>query len=722
MIRIDDLTAKVAAYAPEDADLGIISKAYVYSARLHRDKFSPSGNLVLQHALEVSGILADFRLDIPCIVAGLLYDVVAEELAAAEAIREMVGADVAELVVELAGLSQANFHGTAAARAEHMRQMILASTRDLRVILILLADRLQMLRSAQGLDDKAKTAVARETLAIYAPITHRLGVHFFKAELEDLAFHILEPESYEALNGQVNQRISESRTRIDQINQELTELLEIHGIQGEVLGRGKNLYSIYFKMQRDKVGLESIYDILGSRIILDAKEDCYKMLGLIHAAYTPLPGKFKDYIALPKPNGYQSLHTCIYGAAGDIIEIQIRTREMNDQAEMGVAAHFIYKAGELADEKELADVSWFRRLLENLSDGQDPQLSMDMLEHELESDQIFVFTPAGEVIKLPTGATPIDFAYAIHSQVGHHCTGARMNGRMISIRTPLENGSRVEIITSGKQSPNKDWLGYAVSSKALARIRNHLRTQDRGEAIRLGRAKLARETRRLVKKPEELLKLEPFVEWMHRHGLSTMDDTFAAVGSDRVNLKTVLQKVFPDSVDSPPSAVPLPPTARRNRTARRKPKRIQLVSISGMNDLMVRFAKCCAPVYGVPIKGIITRGRGISIHQPDCHNLTEQLYQERRVVDVQWVENSGKLKPVSLAVRATTSMQDLISLVDRLEEEEDAAITPGRIIARQGVYTQHLTLMVSSSKQLEKILSRLNAMEGISAERNLESA
>jgi GTP pyrophosphokinase len=339
-----------------------------------------------------------------------------------------------------------------------------------------------------------------------------------------------------------------------------------------------------------------------------------------------------------------------------------------------------------------------------------------MLELELESDQIFVFTHAGEVIKLPTGATPIDFAYAIHSQVGHRCTGARMNGRMISIRTPLENGARVEIITSSKQAPNKDWLGYAVSSKALTRIRNHLRTLERGEAIRLGREKMLRETRRHVKKPEQLLKLEPFVQWMQRHGMNTLDDAFAAVGANRVNMKAMLRKIFPESGESSASA---PPPARR---ARIKRKRLQLVSISGMDDLMVRFAKCCAPVYGDSIEGIITRGRGISIHRPDCHNLTEQLYKQRRVVEVQWVDNSDGLKPVSLAVRATTSMQELISLVDRLEEEEDAPITPGRITARRGVYTQHLTLMVGSSKQLDKILSRLNAMEGISAERNRESA
>ncbi len=721
MIRIDDLIAKVAGYAPDGADLGIISKAYVYSARLHKDKFSPSGKLVLQHALEMSNILADFRLDIPCIVAGLLHDVLAEELADPASIREMVGGDVAGLVEELSGLSRASFRGSVATRAEHMRQMILASTRDLRVILILLADRLQVLRTAAALEAQERAGVARETLAIYGPIAQRLGVHFFKAELEDRAFHILEPKAYKALDRSVEKRVSASMARIVQINDELRSLLDLHGMRGEVLGRTKNLYSIHHKMRRDKVGLDRIYDLLATRILLEKQEDCYRALGLIHATYSPLPGKFKDYIALPKPNGYQSLHTCVFGPAGDIIEIQIRTEEMNRQAEMGVAAHFIYKDGALADERELADVSWFRRLLGNLRDGQDPQESIELLTQELESDQIFVFTPAGEVIKLPKGATPIDFAYAIHSEVGHHCSGAKMNKRMISIRTALENGTVVEIITSSRQSPNKDWLNHAVSTKALGRIRNHLRNEERKEAVRLGKTKLLREIRRLVKKPEELLKLDGFVEWMHRHGLNSLEDLYGAVGAERVNLREALEKAFPAQAETVQAPSPRP-AAPRPRKARRKHSATQLVSIAGLDNLVVRFAKCCAPVYGDPVKGIITRGRGISIHRPDCHNFTEQVYRERRVVDVEWVKQSADMSPVTLAVRATTSMKDLIRLVDELEETEGAPVTPGRINAKQGVYTQVLTLMVGSTKQLEGILSRLNAREGISAERILESA
>ena len=720
MFRIDDLIAKVAAYAPPGAELGIISKAYVYSARLHRDRFSATGTPVLQHSLEVSNLLAEFRLDIPCIIAGLLHDVLEEGLAEPTAVREMVGDDVAGLVEELSHLSRASFHGSAAARAEHMRQMILASTRDLRVILILLADRLQVLRSAETLPEAEKQAIGRETLAIYGPIAHRLGIHFFKAELEDRAFRIVEPEAYAQLQKAVEKRVSERVDAIDQINRELTDLMEIQGLRGEVLGRTKNLYSIQAKMRRAKLELDQIYDLLAARIIVEKKEDCYKMLGLIHAAYNPLPGKFKDYIALPKPNGYQSLHTCVFGSSGDLVEIQIRTQSMHRQAEMGVAAHYVYKDGELADERELADVGWFRRLLENLSEGQDPQKSMDRLTQELETDQVFVFTPAGEVIKLAKGATPIDFAYAIHTEVGHHCSGAKVDGKMISIRTPLENGSVIEIVTNAKQSPNKDWLNYATSSKALARIRSFLRAKEREEAIARGRDKVLRETRRIAKKPEDLLKLEPFREWMNRNTLAGLDELFAAAGAERINLKEALEKLFPVPGGEPQPKKVAPATpARKKRKAR---SAMELVSIAGMENLMVRFAKCCAPVYGDEIKGIITRGRGISVHHPGCHNLTGQLIREGRVVDAGWVASDRELHPVTLAVRATTSMKDLIALVDKLEEEGGALITPGRIVSRRGIYTQHLTLMVGDSRQLNKIISRLNARKGISAELTLETA
>jgi GTP pyrophosphokinase len=718
MFRLDDLTAKVSAYIPDAAELALLQKAYVYSATLHRRAFTAAGRPALQHALEVSGILADMKLDVACVVAGLLHDVLQESLADAAALREVVGEDVARLVEEVSALSRAQFHGTEASRAEHMRQMILASTRDLRVILLLLASRLQTLRALGEADSEIRTALARETLAIYAPIAHRLGIQYFKAEMEDLAFAILDPAGHAELKAGVEARIRARSTPLEQINAELRALLEQHGIRVEVTGRAKHLYSVHQKMVKSKVGLERIYDLLATRIIVKDLDECYKVLGLIHAHYTPIPGRFKDYIALPKANGYQSLHTSVFAPSGEILEIQIRTERMHREAELGIAAHFTYKDGSAQDARELASVSWFRTLLENLEAGKDPRESMELLSRDLNPDEIFVFTPAGEVIKLPARATPIDFAYAVHSEVGHHCTAAKVDGKIVSLRTPLKNGSVVEILTSAKQAPNEDWLKYAVSSKALGKIRAYLRNQERAEALRLGKEIFLKEAKRVTRKPEDLFRHEAFREWMQKNNLHNPDEVYVAEGFGHISLKTALERLFPPEEKSPAerpaSSKPAPPKKAPRRAGR------DLI-IAGMENLMVRFAKCCSPVHGDPLVGLITRGRGVSVHHRDCAALGRQVYHENRVVEVRWADEVSAQRPVTLAIQATTSMKHLLSVIPLLEEE-GTPVTSGHIKARQGVYTQHLTLLVNDSRQLKRILQRLNAIAGIRAERVLESA
>jgi GTP pyrophosphokinase len=740
MIRIDDLTAKVAAYIPDTGDVALLNKAYVYSATLHRRTFTPAGRPALQHALEVSSILADMKLDVACLVAGLLHDVLQESLADPAALREAVGEDVARLVEEVSALSRASFHGTEASRAEHMRQMILASTRDLRVILLLLASRLQTLRSLGEADLETRTALARETLVIYAPIAHRLGIQYLKAEMEDLAFAILDPPAFAELKAAVEARIRARSAPIEQINTELRALLEQQGIRAEVVGRAKHLYSIHHKMLKNKIGLDRIYDILATRIIVKDPDECYKVLGLIHANFTPIPGRFKDYIALPKANGYQSLHTSVFAASGDILEIQIRTEKMHREAELGIAAHFSYKDGSAQDARELASVSWFRTLLENLEVGKDPRESMDLLSRDLSPDEIFLFTPQGEVVKLPAKATPIDFAYAVHSEVGNHCTGAKMDGKIVSLRTPLRNGSVVEILTSAKQVPNEDWLKFAVSSKALGKIRTYLRNQERAEALRLGREIFLKEGKRVLRKPEDLFRHDAFRDWMQKNNLHNPDEVYVAEGFGHINLRVTLERLFPPEEKSPAErgagarpAVGRPGVAKPGsakaglakqgpagkQTARRT-ARNDLV-VAGIENLMVRFAKCCAPVHGDPLLGIITRGRGVSVHHRDCAALARQVYHELRVVDAQWADEAGAQRPVTLAIRATTSMKHLLSVIPLLEEE-GTPVTSGHITAKQGVYTQQLTLLVEDSRQLKRILQRLNAIAGIRAERVLESA
>ena len=670
MIRIDDLIATVSEFIPKETDSGLIGKAYVYSATLHRDQFFPGGGTYLQHALEVSYILAEMRLDLVCIVAGLLHDVLDEELTGAGELRATVGEDAAALIEELSKLSKASYRGSEESRAEHMRQMILASTKDLRVILILLADRLQLLRNQEQLQPDDRTALARETLHIYSPIAHRLGIFYFLAEMEDLAFRILLPQEAEELHQAVESRVAERRQQIERFNNEINNLFQIHGMKGEVNGRTKHLYSIHQKLQKNRIGLEQVYDLLATRIVMENNADCYRVLGLVHATYTPLPGRFKDYIALPKDNGYRSLHTTVFGSDGEIVEIQIRTREMHRQAELGIAAHFIYKNGSAADPRELADLQWFRGVLEHMEAGKNPRETMELLQRDLVPDEIFVFTPAGEVIKLPARATAIDFAYAIHSDIGNRCVGAKVDGRMIPIREPLPNGSVVEIITSNRGVPHDDWLKSAETSEALSQIRAFLRQEEQAKTLEVGREQCRREAKRLGIKMDALLAMEEVKDWMHCHSLRTEEALYTAQGEGQVRIQDALEKV--SAPDSPHKADKKPAASRR-----KAPPMEKQVRISGMAGLMVRFARCCIPQYGDPLVGIITRGQGVSIHRTRCKNLNRVKNRDERLVEVEWVGEEALKEKVTLVVKSRRSMKPLPLVTDTLEEEEDTSLQSG---------------------------------------------
>jgi GTP pyrophosphokinase len=724
MISIDQLTAKVAAYLPGETDLQRLRRAIQFSEALHRGRASPDGAPEIQRALEVTSILADMRLDPVCLIAGLLYDALPEHLAQPAELRAAVGSAAVELLEELAKLGRANYHGTEQSRAEHMRQMILVSTRDLRVILIRLADRLRLMRaigeSRKPTAPGESSAIARETLAIYSPIAHRLGIHYLLAELEDRAFSILEPETAHELQQAVDARLAARREHLDEINTTLRALLARHGIPGEVIGRTKHLHSIHQKLRRTQGSLDEIYDLEASRIIVGTTEECYRLLGLIHAEFTPLPGRFKDYIALPKANGYRSLHTTVFGRQGDLFEIQIRTREMHWAAELGVAAHFIYKDGARPDPRELAQVAWFRGLLENLEAGQDPVESMELLARDLRPQEIFLFTPKGEVIKLPSNATAIDFAYAIHTDVGHRCVGAKLNGRMIPIRSVLENGGVVEIITSHRAGPRKDWLKFAVTSKAVTRIRAYLRQKERAEAIRAGRERCQREARRFGRKLEELLQWGPFKEWLSRQGYHSPDDWYAAEGLGKVSLAEALAKLLPER-----------PALKPRRTIRVTPTPAvgggtpARVVVSGISDLALRLARCCSPRPGDPLQGIVTRAHGVSIHHRDCGNVRRVRLQTGRLVDAWW-SGPGAIRPerraIQLVVSADKSRKGLARVV-RLLEREGAPIEAAAVVSSDGSReVERLTVRVGDDAQAARILQRLNAMTGVRAVRELESA
>jgi len=498
----------------------------------------------------------------------------------------------------------------------------------------------------------------------------------------------------------------------------LEDALKEAGIAVEVTGRPKHLWSIHRKIQQRGKPFEEIYDLMAIRVITDTVQNCYAALGLIHSNWTPIQERFHDYVATPKSNMYRSIHTTVFGPGGRRYEIQIRTQEMHRAAEMGIAAHYLYKDGTPADERELASVTWFRQLLEHMESGRDPREAMELLARDLKVEQVFLFTPRGEVIKLPLNATALDFAYAIHTDLGHRCIGAKVDGRMVSIRTPLKNGSVVEILTSSRQSPHKDWLNIAVSSKALTRIRSYLRHQDREEAVRAGRERAEREARRLGRKLDDLLRLPELETWMRRHNLPSADDLFAAEGIGRIRLRTVLEGLHPEWKSAAEQPRLAPPRRAALPVAGRP---VGQVRVAGLDNIMVRFAKCCSAVHGDPLTGVITRGRGVSIHHRDCPNLGRHVFHHSQVVDAEWVETGRTQRPVTLVITAATSIRHLMDLTGSLEEE-GMQIASGRIDSAKGLYTQHLTLMVSDSGQIDRVLQRLNATEGIRASRALDSA
>jgi len=717
MNRLQDLMQKARAYLPADSPLERIEQAYQFSAQLLQAQSKIPAAPALAHGLEISHIMCDLQLDLSCMVAGLLHGAL-EGFPPNPALRETMGPEVTALVEELAKLSRAAFHSSEDSRASHMREMILSTTRDIRVILILLAARLHLMRVLAQRPPSERHAIARETLLIYAPIAHRLGIHSIKAELEDLAFLELEPQAHHTLKAQLEQKLSQYRQGIDHINAQLQRLLAENGMQGEVLGRTKHLYSIHQKLTRNQCELDQLYDLLACRIILESKEDCYRALGLIHAAFTPMPGRFKDYIALPKPNGYQSLHSTVVAQEGLILEIQLRTRAMHQQADLGIAAHFSYKDGRPVDSREIQNLAWFRSLLENLAPGKSPKEMLELVDRDLSPEEMFLFTPTGEVIKLPAMATPIDFAYAVHTQVGNHCMGARQNGRMIPIRAPLTDGAVVEILTSPRQQPHKDWLKFARTSKALSRIRVYLSQQEKQEAVRLGRDMLAREAKHKGLKVEEIMENAAFKDWMQHHNYPQPEEFFAAVGFGRVVPAEVLDKLFPG-------------TGRPLRVVEKGGQRLKppkaasglkpQVRVAGMSNMVLRFAQCCRPVYGDPIRGIITRGRGMSIHHADCPNLARENHNPDRLLDADWVGGALSEVPLHLEIRVEQGTKGLVQ-VAALLDELGAPIHNTTLSQMDGIQLQRITVMVAESSMVERILQRLNALEGIRARRTLASA
>lgn len=645
MIRLNDILDKVTAYNPT-ADLNLIRKAYVYCAKVHQGQTRLSGEPYIIHPMEVAGLLADLRLDVPTIITGFLHDTIEDTLATYEELAGMFGEEVATLVDGVTKISKIHFKTKEESQAENFRKMLLAMANDIRVILVKLADRLHNMRTLEFQSEPKQRSIARETMDIYAPIANRLGISWVKVELEDLSFRYLNPETYFDLVRKISLKKQERESFVDEAKAIILEKLETHGIKGEVSGRSKHLFSIYRKMEKRNVEFEEIYDLIAIRILVNDLRECYEVLGVIHSSWKPIPGRFKDYIAMPKGNMYQSLHTTVIGPHGDRMEVQIRTHEMHSVADSGIAAHWKYKEGKGYDEKDVKRFAWLRQLLEWQQELQDSKEFMESVKVELFPEEVYVFTPKGDVKGYPKGSTPIDFAYSVHTDVGHRCVGAKVNGKLVPLKYELKNGDIVEVITSPHHTPSKDWLKIVRSSRARNKIRAWIKTEERKRSVVLGREICEKEFRKYSVNLQKIQKSGDFKRIASEFGFAGDDDLLAAVGYGKISAGQIIGKLLPDEKiheraehkESRLSAV----------INKFKGKSSSAVEISGIDDVLVRFAKCCNPVPGDEIIGFITRGKGVTIHTSDCQ-LALDSDPERRI-DVAWNKVKSAVLPVKIKV------------------------------------------------------------------------
>ncbi len=721
MIRLNDILEKVSAYHA-DADLDLIKKAYVYSAKVHQGQIRKSGEPYLIHPLEVAGLLADLKLDEATIVAGLLHDTIEDTLAKPDEIKELFGQEVLELVEGVTKLGTFQSSHTVSVeekQAENFRKMLVAMAKDIRVILIKLADRTHNMRTLEHMKPESQQRIAQETLDIYAPLANRLGIQWIKIELEDLAFRYLKPAEYAEVEAQLEQSHKDRQKFIADVVELLRTKLKEAGLTAEVEGRPKHVYSIWKKMRKN--GLSSIaqlHDIVAFRLILKTVPACYEALGLIHSLWKPVPGRFKDYIAIPKPNMYQSLHTTVIGPTGERIEIQMRTEEMHRIAEEGIAAHWAYKEGKGVGGKDEQKFAWLRQLMEWQQDLKDPREFLETVKVDLFQDEVFVFTPRGDVKSLAVGSTPVDLAYAVHSEVGAHCVGAKVNGKMVPLRYKLKNGDSVEILTSPNARPNKDWLSFVKTSRAQAKIRSFIKAQQRERSIDIGRDLLEREFKRFDLNFTKVAKTSEFLKAANDMGHSRADDLVSAVGYGKLSPANVLHKLFPPEKLKPPSEHPVDGDGNGAGSAltqlfRRVAQRTRSgggVRIGGLDDVLVRYGKCCAPVPGDPIVGFITRGRGVTVHVRGCRKAME-TDPERRV-EVAWDVRGDFKRVVNLRVMS----DDRKGLLARMSETfADIGVNIVQATARasgDGAVST-FEVEVADVKQLNDILRAIGQIPGV---------
>ena len=712
MIQLETLIDEIAKYQP-GADLDLVKRAYRFSEISHQGQQRASGEPYLSHPLEVAGLLADFKMDVTTVTAGLLHDVLEDTRATKGDLAREFGPEIAELVDGVSKIGKLAFSSREERQAENFRKMLVAMARDIRVLLIKLADRLHNMRTLDYLSPDRSKKIAQETLDIYAPLAHRLGMAKVKAELEDLALRCLHSDVYADLQRRVAKRRLERETEINQVIAILEKKLGEVGVEAQIQGRPKHFFSIYKKMHDQGREFDEIYDLTAVRVITQSVRDCYGALGVIHSLWKPVPGRFKDFIAMPKLHMYQSLHTTVIGPKGAPVEIQIRTWEMHRIAEEGIAAHWLYK--ERRQDKDKFDQSfvWLRQLMEWQQELKDPREFMESVRVDLFPDEVYVFTPKGDVKALPEGSTPIDFAFAVHTEVGYHCAGAKVNGKLVPLRYTLRQGDIVEIITSPTQHPSRDWLKIVKSSRARSKVNQWLKAEERKRSLTLGRELFEREARKYRLSPATLLASEETKKLLADQGFSSVDDLLASIGYGKTSAQSVVARLSPVEVLEIERAPETKPKSPRPAKAEGG------VKIRGVEDLLVRFARCCTPVHGDQIVGFITRGRGLTVHTRDCLTVVRGLLDRERMVTVEWDVAEPTLRPVKIAVYIDQDRPGLLAEISTAISSQQGNITKAEITVtedRKGI--NHFVVEVADVNQLQEIMRAIrDVKEVINVER-----
>ncbi len=707
------LEAKVHHLRPNE-DLKPLERAFRFAAERHQTQKRTSGDPYMIHPLQVTHLLADMQMDTVCLETGLLHDVVEDTTATIEEIRKTFGDEVARCVDGVTKLAKLNFYSREERQAESVRKMLLAMVTDIRVIIVKLSDRLHNMRTLGYLSRERQERIAQETLEVYAPIAHRLGMGKIRSELEDLSFQYLEPDAAAELNREIETKRLANEEYLQQIKHSVEMHLGREGIAARVEGRIKRPYSVFLKLKRQKISLDQVYDLLALRIITDSVKNCYGALGVIHNEWKPIPGRIKDFIAIPRPNLYQSLHTSVIGPGGISFEVQIRTEEMHRLAEEGIAAHWKYKEGKRGPADDDQRIAWLRQLVEWQREVRDPGEFMSTLTLDLYPEEVYTFTPRGRVIILPRDATPIDFAYSIHSDIGNTCVGAKVNGRIVPLKYSLRNGDVVEILTQPGHEPSKDWLAIAKTSKARNKIKHVINTTERVKAIEIGQKYLEKEARRFGVQMARITR----AEWetiANEYGCGKIEDLHASLGYGKFSARQVLQKVAPGIVgaETPePLKQPAPYPARGPHD----PNGDLVIKVKGVDDLMVYRAKCCNPIRGESIVGYVTRGKGIAVHSVSCSNVQNLMYEVERKIDVEWARSASESFNVKMVIHTDDRPGMLNQLTTILfNEESNIRTLEARADDKRngdGAIVD-MTVEIRDKKQMERISSAVRRIPGV---------